>query len=472
MTIPVRYAGAGRQRVHPLTPPLRAWKTLVVVLVIVVINAGAVLMAALAAVGGAAADAPLLAALMTLLLIVIVGGIIAGIAAWSWHQRFYELDAQEIRTGSGIFFRQRRTARYDRIQSVDIRQPLLPRLFGLGELTVETAGGADSALVIGYLDVPTLERLRAEVLAATGRRRAQSVPEPGVVDPGLVEPGPVEHGAVERRTAAPGLPGRVLAGPIPPPRLVGMVILTFGVGALAALLAVIVVGILGGGAFGAVFAAVGAVALLWVPLDRFWNQQLTLHDDTERLQITAGLASTRRQTVPLRRIHALRLRRPLLWQIPDWAELESSIAGYGDAQEQSGVTRLIAVGQTDDVVGAMNEILWRIGDDERTPLRSRQSPAAAKWVSPIDWQEQGVTISRTGISVTWGRLNRQYAVVPWRHVQGAALSQNPVQRLLGIADVRAAVVAGPAQVIARDLTVADARELLADILTARRTVSG
>lgn len=472
MTAPVRYAGAGRQRVHPLTPPLRAWKALVVVLIVLVLNAGAALMAALAAVGGAAADAPLVAALMTLVLIVIVGGAVAGIVAWSWRRRFYELAAEEIRTGSGIVFRQRRSARYDRIQSVDIRQPLLPRLFGLGELTVETAGGADSALVIGYLDVPTLERLRAEVLAATGTRTAQRGPEVRPVQSGAVEPGVAAPGGGEEWGAASGLPGRVLAGPIPPPRLVGMVILTFGVGALAALLAVVVVGILGGGPFGAVFAAVGALALLWVPLDRFWNQQLTVHEDTGRLQITAGLASTRRQTVPLRRIHALRLRRPLLWQIPDWAELESSIAGYGDEQEASGVTRLVAVGRTDDVVAAMNEILWRIGDDERTPIRIRRSPDPAKWVSPIDWQEQSVTISRTGISVTWGRLNRQYAVVPWRHVQGAALSQNPVQRFLGIADVRAAVVAGPAQVIARDLSVADARELLADILTARRTVSG
>lgn len=457
--------GTGRHRVHPLTPLLKAWKGLTAIVVIVVVNSSAGLMAALGALGGMASGAPLVLAALILGAVLLVVAAIVGITAWSWRERFFELDPDELRIGHGILFRQRRTARYDRIQSVDVRQPLVPRLFGLGELSVETAGGADSTLVIAYLDVPKLERVRADLLAAVQAGRAPTEdPAPSVPS---AEPADPSLAAAPGFATAPGS-ARTLAGPVPGPMLIGMIVLTFGAGALVALCGALIAGIFGGGLFGGLIAAGGAFALIWVPLDRYWRQTLRLDDEQARLQVTAGLASTRRQTVPLRRIHALRVSRRLLWRIPGWAELTSSIAGYGAADEQTGETTLIAVGEDAAVTAAAGAILDRLAVGDRRPTRTWRSPAAARWISPVDWFRQSVSLSEWGIAVTWGRLTERTSLVPWRHVQGATLTRGPLQRLLGVADVRAAVVAGPAQVIARDLAVEDARLLLAEIVRARQ----
>ncbi|AVM01282.1 hypothetical protein C6V83_14560 [Gordonia iterans] len=506
MTASGTYLGAGRQRVHPLTPVLKAWKGLTALIVVLVVNFGTGVVTGAAAVAGAAGDTPLVTVALGSAGVVVLIVLVGAVSMWSWSKRFFELDAEELRIGHGILFRQRRTARYDRVQSVDIRQPLIPRLLGLGELTVETAGGADSALVISYLKVPELERLRAEILAATRTRpvpggAAAPRPAPGRAPSGLSAselsaselsaPGPAASGptasgptasgpAVAEPPApgrvAPGMPypmpdaepGRILAGPVPARMLFGMIALSFGFGALTVIAGAAVAWFAGGGVVGAVIALGGLFGLIWVPLDRFWRQTLTLNEESRRLKITAGLASTRKQTVPLHRIHALRVRRPFLWRGPGWAELNSSIAGYGASDEQSGDTVLVAVGTDASVEANAATVLDRIGAADRTPIRHWRSPERAKWLSPIDWSRQSVSLSQAGISATWGRLSEKASVVPWRHVQGAALTQGPLQRRLGIAHVQAAVVAGPAQVVARDLAVDDARALLAEILEDRR----
>ena len=84
-------------------------------------------------------------------------GLVAFIALWvglgllSWWRRAYAVDADGVYLRSGILSRKLRTARLPRIQSVDVVHPLLGRIFGLGKLTVEVAGGRGSRVVIGFL---------------------------------------------------------------------------------------------------------------------------------------------------------------------------------------------------------------------------------------------------------------------------------------------------------------------------------
>lgn len=434
--------GAGRQRVHPLTPVLRAWMGLTAVLVAVAINSGAAVISAAAAVSDLADGTPLLAVLAVFAGLIAIVALIAGISYWSWSKRFYELDVEEIRIGSGIFFRQRRSARYDRLQSVDIKQPLLPRLFGLGELTLETAGGSGSALSIAYLKVPLLESLRTEILAhAKGEQH---------------DPLPDAH--PESTT---------LNGPVPTRMLVGMVLLSFGVWAVLALIGAGIGSIAGGGIFTFVGGLVGAVVLVWAPLNRRWRQELSLNREERRLRITAGLTSTYKQTIPLHRVHALRIRRPFLWRKPNWADLNSSIAGYGLESSGDGATVLVPVDKNAAVDRTVETVLAEVNVGKRDPFLTMYSPPSAKWVSPVDWRQQSVSLSTGGMEVTWGRLTTRWAFVPWRHIQGASLQRGPIQKLLGTANVQAAVVAGPAQVVARDLSVDDARALLDEILKDR-----
>ncbi len=97
-------------------------------------------------------------------------GLVALIVAWaglgllSWWRRAYAVDADGVYLRSGILSRKLRTARLPRIQSVDVVHPLLGRILGLGQLTVEVAGGRDSRVVIGFLTTRELQTLRDRIL--------------------------------------------------------------------------------------------------------------------------------------------------------------------------------------------------------------------------------------------------------------------------------------------------------------------
>ncbi|RFU67389.1 hypothetical protein D0469_15065 [Peribacillus saganii] len=65
----------------------------------------------------------------------------------SWMRFTYRIEEGELRLESGVFIRKKRYIRFERIQSIDVSEGILQRLFGLVQLKVETAGssGADQA---------------------------------------------------------------------------------------------------------------------------------------------------------------------------------------------------------------------------------------------------------------------------------------------------------------------------------------
>ena len=97
-------------------------------------------------------------------------GLIALLLLWavlgllSWWRRAYAVDADGVYLRSGILSRKLRTARLPRIQSVDVVHPLLGRILGMGQLTVEVAGGRDSRVIIGFLRTRELRVLRDRIL--------------------------------------------------------------------------------------------------------------------------------------------------------------------------------------------------------------------------------------------------------------------------------------------------------------------
>ena len=99
---------------------------------------------------------------------VIVTGVV--LLAWTgfqvavWWTRRYAVDADAVYYRTGVLVRRLRVARLVRIQSVDVVHPLAGRLLGLGRLTLEVVGGADSHVTIGYLPSRELTALREEIL--------------------------------------------------------------------------------------------------------------------------------------------------------------------------------------------------------------------------------------------------------------------------------------------------------------------
>lgn len=166
-----------RRRVHPLTPALKSFTLLAAVLAWVAFN----MWQAIADFGALLSDWAL-AGVAVAIGIVVLAIIVIALLAWvSWRYIFYELTDQEVLYGSGWIIRSRRNARLDRVQAVDINQPLLPRLFGLAEIVIETAGGKDSHFKVQYLTHDECVRFRAEVLAEvekldTGLASGQTAP--------------------------------------------------------------------------------------------------------------------------------------------------------------------------------------------------------------------------------------------------------------------------------------------------------
>ena len=69
-------------------------------------------------------------------------------------------------------------------------------------------------------------------------------------------------------------------------------------------------------------------------------------------------------------------------------------------------------------------------------------------------------VTPRALVVTWGRLRRRRAIIPWQRVQGRTLRQGPLSLALGLADVRIDLVAGPVSVTAAQLCPDDAARLM------------
>jgi len=79
----------------------------------------------------------------------------------------YALRQKDISFKSGWLWRSMTTVPFNRVQHCDIRQGLIDRQFGLSRLTIYTAGGQSTDLVIPGLLPETAERLKSFILRST-----------------------------------------------------------------------------------------------------------------------------------------------------------------------------------------------------------------------------------------------------------------------------------------------------------------
>ena len=122
----------------------------------------------------------------------------------SWYFTRYQVAEGYVRINTGFLFKQQRQARLDRVQAIDIVQPLLARIFGLAELKFEVADAGESAVRLAYLRMDEARQLRATILA----RAAGVVPDPA--QPGAAAAEAPEHAVLT----------------VPPGRLIGSLLLS------------------------------------------------------------------------------------------------------------------------------------------------------------------------------------------------------------------------------------------------------
>lgn len=129
----------------------------------------------------------------------------------SWRFTRFRIDSAGVYLRTGVLARRERSASHDRVQSVDISLPFVPRLLGLASLVFDVAGGSDSDITISYLKRTQAEALREEILGhlRSGRRTGGPPQAPGAVQhPGTVTAAevPVTTAGTAASATAPASP--------------------------------------------------------------------------------------------------------------------------------------------------------------------------------------------------------------------------------------------------------------------------
>ena len=101
-------------------------------------------------------------------------GLVTLLAAWMvyynglvFHYMGYAIREKDITYKSGWLWKSMTTIPFNRVQHCDLRQGILDRRFGLSKLTIYTAGGQSTDLMIPGLLPDTAEKLKAFILRST-----------------------------------------------------------------------------------------------------------------------------------------------------------------------------------------------------------------------------------------------------------------------------------------------------------------
>ncbi|MCX7444853.1 PH domain-containing protein [Corynebacterium sp. P7003] len=456
------------RRVHRISPLLHFWTVLLALVAVAVGNMwGEALGAARGLVAGEIhLDAgPLLIGAGGFIVVCTLIWLISGV--W-WRAAGYRLTAEEVVHRQGVLGVRVRTARYDRIQAVDIVESVIARIFGLAEVRIETAGGDDSAIGISYLSRGDAGRLRAEILDLTGERNRVPGAPAGVSGGGAPDAGsdPEVSG------------GEVVVTPVPVARSLTAALLSGWLLLLVPALAAVLIRPEALGMLWPLF--IGVVPATWNIIDNSWR--FTVRRDGGKLDIAYGLADRRRQTLKLSRVHSVEIRQRLLWRITGWWSVRVCVAGYGDAAD--GGTTILPVGTREEAVRVAAllspltapEIEGVARPEGWTEPRLR-SPRRARWLSPLAWRQQSVTFAGGPddgggglpevIILHGGRFTRRMSMVALPHIQEISLSTGVVGRALDLGSVQLHLVDGPVRMVAAELGTGDAVELL-ELLRRRR----
>ncbi len=392
--------------------------------------------------GDARFDVRWVAGLIALALVIAV---VSGIASW-YFTRFV-IDDEELRIETGVVVKRSKKIPFERLQSVDIVQPLLARVLGLAELRLE-AGAGDSATTLRYLKRAKATRLRDYLLA-----RAQGYQTTLGAHDTRPLPSPLTDQSVG---------DRILVR-VPPTRLVASFLLSTEwmlavLGTIAVVVATTVAGIPVAALGGIIPLAIGAVRLIGDRLIGMFN--FTLAESSRGLRITRGLTNLTSQSVPLDRVQGVKTVQPLLWRPLGWMRAELDILGYGrggdDNNESVATSVLLPVATTDEVTMALSRVLPQVGVDA---IDLHPAPRRARWLRWFDFWTLRYGWDDRALVTTHGWLNHVRDIVPHAKTQSVRIEQGPLQRRLGLADVQIHTPKGPVNAVARQIDAGVAREL-------------
>ena len=367
--------------------------------------------------------------------------VIAALAAVaSWLVTRWRLDGVTLRIESGVVRRDSRQLPIARIQAVNVVRPFLARALGLAELRVRLAGSSHADGRLAYLTEQAALELRAHLLAA--------------------------HHGVDPATPAPA---ERIALVVPTGRLVASVLVSTLGSAAMVVAAGVVLAIVSPAGLAALGAALG-VALLWCVIglvSLVWRRVSTEYGFTvaqspDGIRIRRGLLGTVAETIPVRRVQAVRMIEPLLWRWFGWCRLEVDVAGSPGRDEADGTARmrktLLPVGLRDEAGFLVGMVIGRPVPDMTQP------PRRARWKTLLSYHFLAAGHDDALAVSVVGRVRKVTTVVPLEKTQSIRFVQGPLQRRLALATVHVNA-AGHVRAEFRERPQAQAR-LLVDELAA------
>ena len=380
-------------RLHPVTPLRRAWAPVAVLI------------------GWAVHDPDqaqrqltrlTTTTLLIALAVLVPAAALYGFLTW-WFTHFAVTDT-ELRIRTGLLFRRTAHIRVERIQAIDITQPLLARVAGVAKLKIDVIG-TDKKDELAFLGERQARALRAELLA----RAAGFAPETAH-----------EVGEAPARQLL-RTPARDLA--------VSLVLTGATWGSLAAALIVPPVLWLATHSVWTVLATglplLGAAATSSV--GRFVGEyDWTVGESPDGLRIDHGLLDRTHETVPPGRVQTVRIVEPLLWRRRGWVRVELDVAGSSNSV-------LVPVAPRELAESVIARVLPGVAVPVATEL-SRPPRRAGRCV-PLWWRGYGLAVTDTVFAARHGLLRRRLALVPHAKVQSVRLTQGPWERLWRLADV-------------------------------------
>lgn len=464
------------RRVSPVTPLANTWQTVVVVVFLLAFNLLQALGEARSEATGSFAEEASSALDMLwdtfgLALILVPLGLVllfVGYFVLAWRRTSYTVTSDSVVFRQGVLQRKERVLRVTRLQTIDVVRPLLGRIFGLGNLKVEAAGGIGSNIEIGLLKEAELRALRAEILAraagvdAAARPLAPTAAAAPAGGPAAPLPSGFEGGLpMEAELRAPEAPEREIY--TVPTGMFLVSLLRSG----SVLLGVLVVIVALGGGFWMLShgAAVGTIlfsslaptvlvfaSLVWHRFAGEFGFRAALSPDGIRIQ--RGLTQSVALTVPPRRIQKVVLSQPLLWRGKDWWRVSVRVPGHERAEsngkgDPSGEVTLLPVGSRTQAEYALWLAVPDLGVEpaqipallaagltgKNTDSGFVPSPPSARFFDPLVRTRRGLLLTPTVALVRYGWFVRKLAVVPLNRLQSLALRSGPLARAAGLANL-------------------------------------
>ncbi|MCG7443113.1 PH domain-containing protein [Dermabacter vaginalis] len=496
-------------RFHPLTPLVMGWKAIAAIVAIVgsqnidmiedlvkhgVVNTDNLWLFGLGALG-------------IILVAILAGGL-------PWWITTYAV------TEDGVFVREkflstkRRIAPRERIDSVSVERPFMARLVGLSKVRIELAGAGES-----HVDLQYLGRAKAEEIHSTVLELARGdVPSHGNVaaNPASAEAAPEAPESAAPSEGGDGSPSIVeraesiaydsdstgeLLARIPTSRILHSLVLDislmFWLAFSIVMTAIWLIASFADGEFTLSFASLAALvpALLAAPrmifsrVDSGWG--FTSRATATGLRARRGLLNSRSDNLTASKLQEMEISQPLLWRSRGWYDVSAKTAGMDVLESVTeGTGRILPVGTAAELEATLSHLMPPTGDLIVYPAMhdGAQVPSPAvlgasdtallqgflaapqaqlpgarpfHWSNPISRRTHVYALTRHALLARHGWLTRTVTVIPRERIQGVELSQGPISRRIGTADLAVTYAGGTFHI--SNIPVTDAAALCATL---------